>query len=308
MKISIVSPVYMGEKMIQELVSRLDSILPKITDDYEIILVEDHSPDNSWTAIEEICKNNSKVKGIKLSRNFGQHYAITCGLNAAKGDWVVVMDCDLQDMPEEIPNLYNKALEGYDIVFAQRENRQDTFLKRLSSSLFYKVFSYLTGTKQDATIANFGIYSKKVIAAILSMNDNIKYFPTMVQWVGFDSVKLKVKHDARLEGKSSYTFSKLLKLAFNNIISFSDKPLRIMMKFGFYISSISFLLGVFYIYRYFSGQITVLGFSSIIITTFFLSGIIILTLGLVGIYVGKTFEQSKQRPKYIIDKTLNNDE
>ena len=291
--------------MIQKLVNRLNLVLPKITDNYEIILVEDGSPDNSWNTIEEICKNDSNVKGIKLSRNFGQHYAITCGLNTAKGDWIVVMDSDLQDMPEEIPNLYNKALEGYDIVFAQRENRQDTFLKRLSSTLFYKVFSYLTETAQDASIANFGIYNGKVIASIMSMNDYIRYFPTMVQWVGFDSVKLKVKHDYRFEGKSSYTLSKLLRLAFNNIISFSDKPLRIMVKFGFYISSISFLLGVLYLYRYFSGQIAVLGFASIIITLTFLSGIIILTLGLVGIYVGKTFEQSKQRPTYIVQTSVN---
>lgn len=308
MKISIISPVYKGEKMIQELVSRLHTVLQKISDDYEVILVEDGSPDNSWGAIEEMCKKDSKVKGIKLSRNFGQHYAITCGLNAAQGDWVVVMDCDLQDKPEEIPNLFNKAQEGYDIVFAQRENRQDTFFKKLSSVLFYKIFSYLTETEQDATIANFGVYNKKVIASILSMKDYMRYFPTMVQWVGFDSIKLKVKHDSRFEGKSSYTLSKLLRLAFNNIISFSDKPLRILVKLGFYISSLSFLIGIFYLYQYFSGQIAVLGFASIIITLTFLSGIIILTLGLVGIYVGKTFEQSKQRPNYIVHKIINHDE
>ncbi|NLL29122.1 MAG: glycosyltransferase family 2 protein [Bacteroidales bacterium] len=308
MKISIVIPVYKGEKMIQELVNRLNVVLQSISDDYEIILIEDGSPDNSWMVIEELCINDRKVRGIKLSRNFGQHYAITCGLNYAKGDWVVVMDCDLQDQPEEIPNLLNKANEGFDIVLAQRENRKDTFLKKLSSTLFYKVFSYLTETEQDASIANFGIYNKKVIASILSMNDYIRYFPTMVQWVGFDSIKLKVKHDSRFEGKSSYTLSKLLRLAFNNIISFSDKPLRILVKLGFYTSLISFLLGIFYLYQYFSGQIVVLGFASIIITISFLSGIIILTLGLVGIYVGKTFEQSKQRPNYIIQKIINYNE
>lgn len=305
MKISIVSPVYKGEKMIQELVSQLNKILQNICNDYEIILVEDGSPDNSWKFIEEVCKNNSKVKGIKLSRNFGQHYAITCGLEAANGDWIVVMDCDLQDQPEEIPNLFNKAMEGYDIVVAQRENRQDSFFKKISSKLFYKLFSYLTNTEQDAAIANFGIYNRKVIKSILSMNDYIRYFPTMVQWVGFNSVKLKVKHSSRFEGKSSYTFSNLLKLAFNNILSFSDKPLKIFMKLGLYISAISFLIGIIYLLQYFSGHIVVLGFTSIIITITFLSGIIILTLGLVGIYVGKTFEQSKHRPYYIIQKKLN---
>lgn len=295
----------MGEKIIQELVSQLNEVLQKICNDYEIILVEDGSPDNSWKFIEDICKNNSKVKGIKLSRNFGQHYAITCGLEAANGDWVVVMDCDLQDQPEEIPNLFNKAMEGYDIVFAQRENRQDSVFKKISSKLFYKLFSYLTGTEQDTRIANFGIYNRKVIQSILSMNDYIRYFPTMVQWVGFNSAKVKVKHSSRFEGKSSYTFSNLLKLALNNILSFSDKPLKIFMKLGLYISTISFLIGIMYLLQYFSGHIVVLGFTSIIITITFLSGIIILTLGIVGMYAGKTFEQSKQRPTYIIHKKIN---
>jgi glycosyltransferase involved in cell wall biosynthesis len=305
MKISIISPIYMGEKLVKELVNRINDTLPEICNDYEIILVEDGSSDNSWNAIQELCKNDSNVKGIKLSRNFGQHSAITCGLKEANGDWIVVMDCDLQDQPEEIPKLFNKVTEGYDIVFAQREIRQDSFMKRLSSKLFYKVFSYLTDTKQDASIANFGIYNKKVIESVLSMKDYIRYFPTMVQWVGFNKAKVSVKHSFRFEGESSYSFAKLLKLAFNNIISFSDKPLRILMIMGFYISIVSFLIGIFYLYQYFSGQVKVLGFSSIIITIAFLSGIIILTLGMVGIYVGKSFEQSKQRPTFIIQKSLN---
>jgi len=305
MKLSIVSPVYMGEKLVKELVDRLSETLSSIADDYEIILVEDGSPDQSWKEIETICRTDSKVKGIKLSRNFGQHYAIFSGLEAADGDWIVVMDCDLQDQPEEIPNLLKKAAEGYDMVFAQRENRQDNFIKKLSSRLFYSLFSYLTETKQDATIANFGIYSKKVIQSVVSMNDYIKYFPTMVKWVGYKSTKLNVKHSSRAEGKSSYTFSKLIKLALNSIVSFSDKPLRLLVKFGFYISTLSFLVGIFYLFRYFMGQTTVSGFTSIIITITFLSGIIILTLGLVGIYVGKTFEQSKQRPAFIVDQKIN---
>ena len=137
MKISIVSPVYFGEKLVQELVSRIIGTVSKITDDYEIILVEDGSPDKSWEEIQNACRANKKVKGIKLSRNFGQHYAITAGLQKASGDWVVVMDCDLQDRPEEITRLYEKAQEGYDTVFAQREFRQDSFIKRISSKIFY---------------------------------------------------------------------------------------------------------------------------------------------------------------------------
>ena len=206
MKISVVSPVYFGENLVEELVTRLDNSLTQICDDYEIILVEDGSPDDSWKSIEKACSVNSKVKGIKLSRNFGQHYAISCGLEHANGDWIVVMDCDLQDRPEEIRNLLEKALEGYDIVFAQRIERQDTFLKRMSSLAFYKVFSYLTDTQQDPSIANFGIYNKKVINAVLSMKDTIRYFPTLVQWVGFNSSKIEVEHNSRFDGHSSYSW------------------------------------------------------------------------------------------------------
>lgn len=149
MQLSIVSPIYKGEKMLDELVRRITMSVTSITDEYEIILVNDQSPDDSWNVIKRICKEDKHVKGVNLSRNFGQHYAITAGLSKSSGEWVVVMDCDLQDRPEEIPNLYHKAMVGYDSVFAQRVERQDTFTKRLSSTIFYKVFSFLTDTKQD---------------------------------------------------------------------------------------------------------------------------------------------------------------
>lgn len=305
MKISIVSPVYLGEKLVPELVSRLNATLSTISDEYEIILVEDGSPDNSWEAIQTICKRQSNIKGIKLSKNFGQHYAITCGLGAARGDWIVVMDCDLQDQPEEIPKLFNKAKEGYDIVFAQRKQRQDSFIKKLLSKVFYKIFGYLTDTKQDPTIANFGIYHKNVIEAVLSMNDYIRYFPTMVQWVGFDKTKVSVNHSIRKEGKSSYSWSDLIKLATKIILAFSDKPMRLTVRIGFGISAISFLSGIIYLFQYLNNKIAVMGFTSIIISLFFLSGLIILTLGILGLYIGKTFEQVKHRPSFIINKMLN---
>ena len=154
-KISVVSPVYHGEKMVAELVRRNVEALTSITDDYEIILVNDASPDNSWSAIVFECQKNPRVKGLNLSRNFGQHYAITAGLTYASGEWIVVMDCDLQDRPEEIPNLYKKAQEGYDSVLAQRIQRSHGWFKKLGSKCFYKVFSYLTETQQDASVANF---------------------------------------------------------------------------------------------------------------------------------------------------------
>jgi polyisoprenyl-phosphate glycosyltransferase len=304
-KISVVSPVYKGEKHLPQLIQRIEDAVSTITMNFEIILVDDRGPDNSWQLIERYAKENSRIVGIKLSRNFGQHYAITAGLNQAKGEWIVVMDCDLQDRPEEIPNLYYKTQEGYDIVLAQRRVRQDNWLKKASSKIFYSVFAYLTDTVQDASVANFGIYHQKVINAILSMKDHIRYFPTMVQWVGFSKAYLHVEHSAREDGESSsYSWGQLITLALNNIIAFSDKPLQITVRIGLGISLLSLIIGVDYLYKYFVGEIQVLGFASVFISIWFLSGLIIFILGILGIYLGKTFDKVKDRPTYIIDELI----
>lgn len=305
--LSVVSPVYKAEKIIEELIQRIESSLKAITDQFEIILVEDGSPDNSWSEIEKICKINPKVKGIKLSRNFGQHYAITAGIDHSKGEWVVVMDCDLQDQPEEISKLYNKALEGYDIVLARRVNRQDRLYKRVYSWLFYKVLSYLTGVTHDPSVANFGIYHRKVIQAVCSMRESIRIFPIMVRWVGFTSTKLDVAHASRTVGKSTYTFNKMLHLALDIILAYSDKPIRVAIKFGLFIAILSFLFAILFLYQYIAGIITVPGYASLIISIWFFSGILIAIIGIVGLYVGKTFEGVKKRPIYVVKTKLNNE-
>ena len=202
-RVSVVVPVYMGREFLRELYERVRAGALARFQDFELILVNDASPDDAWPAIAGLCREDARVKGLNLSRNFGQHYAITAGLNAASGEWVVVMDCDLQDLPEEIPRLYDKAREGYDTVFAQRLHRQDRAIKRMQSWVFYKVFSFLTDTQLDHSVANFGIYNHKVIRAILSMGDSIRYFPTMSRWVGFRMAFLPVAHGERKSGGSS---------------------------------------------------------------------------------------------------------
>jgi dolichol-phosphate mannosyltransferase len=305
-KISVVSPVYQAAPIVPRLVSEVSSALGDLTDSFEIILVDDRSRDDSWNAIKQECKKSPRVKGLRLSRNFGQHSAITAGLGLAKGDWIVVMDCDLQDRPDQIQTLYHKALEGYDIVLARRRARRDSRLKRFYSRAFYSVFSYLTETTQDAAIANFGIYHKKVIEAVLGMDDNIRYFPAMVQWVGFQSTRVDVEHSSRAQGESTYNLRKLLRLAVNNIISFSDKPLRLVAQGGLILSAVSFVTGLFYLAGYLLGVIKVVGYTSLIISIWLTAGINIFLLGLVGIYVGKAFEKVKGRPIYIVDEEVNN--
>ncbi len=302
--ISIVSPVYRAEKILPILVSEINLVMERIGEDYEIILVDDRSPDNSWEVMKVLSSQNPKIKSIRLSRNFGQHSAIFAGLTRAKGDWVVVMDCDMQDQPKEIAKLYKKALEGYDIVLGQRENRKDKFLKKLTSRLFYKVFNYLSGANFDNNVANFGIYHQKTIKSILDMKDYVKFFSLFINWIGFKSISIPIEHGEREEGKSTYSVGRLFKQAFNVIISFSDKPLRLFINFGLSISILSFVLGIYYLYLSITHKITQPGFSSLILSIWFLSGIIISCIGIVGVYLGKTFDQAKGRPTFIIDEEV----
>ena len=303
MEISIVIPVYRAEQIMDELVTRLTRSLSAIASSYEIILVEDGGPDKSWDKIVVNAQKHPQIKGILLSRNFGQHHAITAGLDASKGNWVVVMDCDLQDQPEEIAGLYAKAKEGYDIVFARRAQRQDTFFKRMSSKVFYGVFAYLSGIPQDNSIANFGIYSRKVIDTINTMREPMRAFAPMARWVGFNRTAIDVTHAERFAGESSYSWSKLFNLALDFAMAYSDKPLKLTIKLGISISILAVLYTLYNIVLYNMGIITLTGYTSLIVSIWFLSGLIIFTLGIIGLYIGKMFEGIKNRPLYIIDKT-----
>ncbi|MEQ8909966.1 MAG: glycosyltransferase family 2 protein [Vicingaceae bacterium] len=304
---SIVSPVYGCRSCLEELCDRIRKVFDQLEANYEIILVDDKADETTWKTIESIANRDDRIKGIELSRNFGQHYAITCGLNYAKGDWIILLDCDLQDVPEEIPKLIREAEKGFDIVLASRKLRQDSFFKKASSKLFYKLLSFLTDTKQDHTVANFGLYRKNTIDAFLKMKDHVRYFPTMIQWVGFKKTSVEVAHSKRLAGESSYSLKKLISLALNNIISFSDKPLRLTINFGLIISTIAFLIGFYYFILYQLGEIVQLGFTSIILSIWFLAGLTFVNLGVIGLYLGKVFEKVKDRPKYIVKNKVNFD-
>ena len=303
--VSIVSPVYRGEKMISELVHRNVESVSTITEDYEIILVNDASPDNSWNEIVKQCKQNPKVKGINLSRNFGQHYAITAGLQYAKGDWVVVMDCDLQDRPEEIPNLYRKAMEGYDIVYARRAVRKDGFLKKQSSKWFYKVFNWLSGMETDSSVANFGIYRYCVIEEFNKMPEKTRFFPSLVKYLGFKDTAIDVEHAGRAEGKSSYNLNKLLKLSFDVIISNSNKPLRMSVGLGFVMAMISFLLALYNLIAKWVGIIKVEGYTTTVFSIWFVGGLLLFVMGILGLYIGKIFDQVKGRQMFIVKDEVN---
>ena len=305
--ISVVIPVYKAEDCLDELYQRLMASLESVTSNFEIVLVEDCGGDRSWAKILDLARRDGRVKGLQFSRNFGQHYGITAGLDQCEGDWVVVMDCDLQDRPEEIPRLYAKALEGYDVVLARRGWRKDSALKRLTSWLFYKVFSYLADIDYDGETGNFRIISRKVVKSFRSMREQSRFFGGLVTWMGFPTASVDVQHDERFAGQTSYTFRKLWKLACETIIAYSDKPLRLSIRVGFAISALAFSYGSYIIYRALVHGTPIMGWSSLIASLYFLGGIIISILGILGVYLGKAFDEAKRRPLYIISHTTFDD-
>ncbi|MFA1821946.1 glycosyltransferase family 2 protein [Virgibacillus oceani] len=306
--ISIVVPVYGCETCLKELCSRLDETLKSIPADYEIILVNDASPDDAWTTIKALHENNTYIKGIDLARNYGQHHAITAGLDAANGDWVVVMDCDLQDQPEEIPKLYEKALEGYEVVFGKRAQRQDNWLKKKASQLFYRIYDYFTGASTDHTVANFSIISRKVVRGFRRINEQNRFYPLFIQWMGYKTASVEINHSERKQGKSSYNIKKLVSLGTDAIISQSNKPLRLSIQFGFLIASISFIYGLYLFARYFFLDETVQGWTSVMVSIYFIGGLVFFNFGVLGLYIGKIFNEVKGRPLYLIRETTEDDE
>jgi len=300
-EISVVAPVYGCKGCLEDLADQIEASLNPMGLSFELILVDDASPDGAWSRIEELAVTRPWLTGLRLSRNFGQHSAISAGIEHARGRWTVVMDCDLQDVPAEIPGLYRKAVdEGFDVVFAQRVERQDTPLKRLSSWGFFAVLGWLTGVPQDPSTANFGIYHRKVINAVCQMPERDRSFPLMVKWAGFRSTKLPVRHQQRAEGESSYTLRRLLRLAMNIALGYSEKPLRMVAGAGITCSLISFAIVAFSILQWWEGDIQVAGYTSIIAAVWLIGGLMMFSMGVVGLYVGQVFRNVQKRPYYIV--------
>jgi len=306
--ISVVIPIFLNEPFINELSSRLIKTLENITTNFEIILVDDNSPDDSWALINDLARKDKRIKGFKFSRNFGQHKAVTAGIDKCSGNWVVVMDGDLQDRPEEIERLYRKAInEGCEIVFARRAIRKDNFLKRLSSKMFYMVLNKLADTRIDSRVANYGIYSKKVIDNFKNMREQNRLFLLFIDWLGFKPEFIEVEHEERSSGRTAYTFYKRVSLAVNAIISMSNKPLKLAIKTGFFISFIAFFYGIFLIIRYFITDVPVMGWTSMMVSFWFVGGLIFSLLGILGLYIGRVFDEVKYRPLYVIQEEIDGD-
>jgi len=299
-KISVVVPVYKAERCLGELYERLKRALESLSADFEIILVEDHGGDRSWEIIKELAAKDTRVRGLQFTRNFGQHCGITAGLDHATGNWVVVMDCDLQDRPEEIPRLYGKAKEGYHVVLARRGPRKDPFFKKVVSNLFYRTFRYLSGIDYDGRVGNFRIISADAVHNFKNMHEQLRFFGGLMSWMGYPAAFIEVEHARSELGRSTYTYRKLFRLAGEAIIAYSDKPLKMSIKMGALISAASLASGLYILWRALFVGVPVLGWASLFVSLYFLGGLIIFILGIMGIYLGKIFDETKRRPLYVI--------
>lgn len=303
--LSVVSPVYGARNILPALCERLDATLSQITDRYEIILVDDRCPQDSWSVLRSLVGQYPNLVILRLSRNFGQHYAITAGVDIARGDWTVIMDCDLQDRPEDIPRLLAIAEGGYDVVIARRRQKAHSLFKRSTSWLYHKLFSLLSGYRMDSRTGTFRIMRRSVVDAFCRMREMYRLFGGMVQWLGFRTAYVEVEHDPRYEGRTSYTLRRLLKLSADGIFAFSNRPLYVSVSAGLLVSGVAGTYGAYHLLRYFLvGQFAVLGWLSTVTLTAFIGGLILLNQGILGIYIGRIYDQVKERPLYVVDEVV----
>lgn len=303
--LSVVTPTYCCADCLEELHRRVVACVTPITEDFEIVVVNDGSPQADWAVLKRIAAADPRVRALNLSRNFGQHYALAAGIDHAEGDWVVVMDCDLQDAPEEIPRLYAKAREGYDVVFARRMKKRFSAFKRATSWGFSRFLGTLMGRRLDSSIGNFSIVSRRVVQNLRLFKERNRSYGHFVGWLGFPTATVDVAHRDRFAGESTYTLGKMVALATEALISQSDRPLRLSIQFGAGVAVFAFAYGVYQIVRALIWAIPVPGWTSVIVSIYFIGGLLFANLGVVGLYIGKIFDETRRRPLYVLMDSIN---
>ncbi len=301
--VSIVLPAFNESENIVRVCSEIDNVFKKLPYSHEIILVADGCTDNTMETIQELIPNNEHIFFIEFSRNFGHQLALKAGLDHAKGDCVVSMDCDLQHPPELLPELLRKWEEGFEIVYTVRlEDKRLPLAKRISSNLFYKTLNSLSDVELESGSADFRLLDKKVVSVIRNFNENEPFLRGLFKWIGFTQTSVEYTPNSRHFGESKYSVKKMIKFALQGVTSFSIKPLYAATYIGFALSFLSILYIPYVLYAFFTGE-EVSGWASIIITIVFFGGLQLIILGIIGIYIGKMFMQVKNRPNYIIRST-----
>jgi glycosyltransferase involved in cell wall biosynthesis len=302
-EIGIVIPVYRCTGCLRELHQRLKKELLSITRNHEIIFVDDGDLESAWILLKEIAKRDRKVKAYRLSKNFGQHAAITAGLSQSSARSVIVMDCDLQDPPELIHVLLRKAREGFDIVLTKRIQKKHSILRKAAAWVYFKLLSFFNDAPIDGREGSFSLINHKVVQAYLKMRDRDRHYLFILRWLGFKTTLLEYEHAGRFDGESSYSFRSLVTHAFNGIFFQTTTLLRWIVYLGLGLSGVGFMLTLYILFLYFYRSIQP-GWTSIAILTLLIGGFIIASTGVTGLYIGKIFEQVKQRPLYVFDRKV----
>jgi dolichol-phosphate mannosyltransferase len=302
-RISVVLPCYGTASCLEPVYEALVPPLEGISPNFEIVMVDDHSPQDDWAVITRLAARDPRVRGVKLTRNFGQHAAIAAGIAQASGDYIVVMDADLQDRPKELPKLYAKALEGFDCVFARRQDRIDGIGKIITARLFHFMHGKLAGFKPDPSIGNYSIISRRVADELRKFREERRNYGVQVHWLGFPTAYVEVTHAARHSGKSTYTFSRMGKHALSTILSQSTRPLVASAVFGLLMALGAAVTACYLVVRKLTVGYGVEGWTSVIVSLWFLFGVLFLNMGILGLYLGSVFNEVKNRPPFVIERT-----
>ncbi|MBK8397934.1 MAG: glycosyltransferase family 2 protein [Leptospiraceae bacterium] len=303
--ISICIPVYKTKDIIPALIEKIEREISKVADDYEILFIDDGSPDGAWNSLLDYSKKNNRIKGIHFSRNFGQHYAITAGIAHAKGDYIIVMDCDLQHDPKYISSLYTEALKGNDIVYTYTRKRKHSFIKNLFAKIFTLIFNLFTDSiESHYNVGSFSLITRQVAQEYLRIKDKHRHYLLILRWLGFRKTYIEIEHKERYSGRSSYTLKKLIHHAIDGITSQSVKLLKYSILIGMVYFILSIVGSVYlvinaFLYGYMQG------WASLVVLLLLSTGLILMAIGISSIYIGNIFDQVKNRPLYIIAEKVN---
>ena len=307
-KLSIIIPMYYEEKVVNECYKRLKEMVEKLKGyDYELIFVNDGSKDNTLNLLEEIAKNNNKVKIISFSRNFGHQAAVTAGLKYVTGDAIAIIDADLQDPPEEIPEMLKLWEQGYEVIYGKRKSRKgESAFKLLTAKMFYNTLDALSDVEIPKDTGDFRLVDRKVVNTINEMPEHNKFLRGLFSWVGYKQIPFEYERQERFAGKTKYPLKKMLKLASDGIISFSTKPLKLVGYVGIFSILLSLIILIYSLVSFaFNLNNLTAGWTSIMVTVTFFAGVQLLSIWIISEYIGRIYDESKNRPQYIIDKKIN---
>ncbi len=305
MDLSVIVPIYNEEGNFYKLLDRLNIVIDSMNlNSYEFIFINDGSRDRSMEMIKEVAAKNKNIHYINLSRNFGHQIAVSAGLDKAAGDAVVIIDADLQDPPELIPELYKKLKEGFEVVYAKRKSRQgEGFMKKLTAKIFYRILGKMTSISIPVDTGDFRIIDRKIVDVLKEMPEQQKFLRGQISWIGFNQTFIEYDRDERNAGKTGYTYKKMIRLALDGITSFSNFPLKIVTIAGFVVSGISFFMILYALYSRFISRDYEPGWTSLMLTILFLGGIQLIGIGIIGEYISRISANLRNRPLYIIKES-----